>query len=118
MIPSSLLELPRRRDEIIRDPIRADQLALAVHVDAGAPRRTRGALGSARRDDDLGVHVTLARGGSIERHRGVHHAVHGALRSPRRAGEADARRDNTPSLAESWTMSKDGLTYEFVLRVA
>src|SRR5437773_773632 len=24
--------------------------------------------------------------------------------------------DNTPSLAESWTISKDGLTYEFVLR--
>ena len=24
--------------------------------------------------------------------------------------------DNTPSLAESWTVSKDGLTYEFVLR--
>ena len=23
---------------------------------------------------------------------------------------------NTPSLAESWTQSKDGLTYEFVLR--
>ena len=24
--------------------------------------------------------------------------------------------DNTPSLAESWTVSKDALTYEFVLR--
>jgi len=23
---------------------------------------------------------------------------------------------NTPSLAESWSQSKDGLTYEFVLR--
>ena len=25
-------------------------------------------------------------------------------------------RINTPSLAESWTVSKDGITYEFVLR--
>jgi peptide/nickel transport system substrate-binding protein len=24
--------------------------------------------------------------------------------------------DNTPSLAESWTVSRDGLTYEFLLR--
>ena len=40
----------------------------------------------------------------------VLYAVHDALVKPMPAG------DNTPSLAESWTMSKDGLTYEFVLR--
>ena len=40
----------------------------------------------------------------------VLYAVHDALVKPMPAG------DNTPSLAESWTVSKDALTYEFVLR--
>src|SRR5713226_8528780 len=40
----------------------------------------------------------------------VLYAIHDALVKPMPAG------DNTPSLAESWTMSPDGLTYEFVLR--
>jgi peptide/nickel transport system substrate-binding protein len=40
----------------------------------------------------------------------VLYAVHDALVKPMPAG------DNTPSLAESWTVSKDGLTYEFALR--
>ena len=40
----------------------------------------------------------------------VLYAVHDALVKPMPRG------DNTPSLAESWTASKDGLTYEFVLR--
>ena len=40
----------------------------------------------------------------------VLYAVHDAVVKPMPAG------DNTPSLAESWTTSKDGLTYEFVLR--
>ena len=40
----------------------------------------------------------------------VLYALHDALR------EADAGGLNTPSLAESWTVSKDGLTYDFVLR--
>src|SRR5437016_4015101 len=40
----------------------------------------------------------------------VLYALHDALVKPMPAGL------NTPSLAESWTMSKDGLTYEFVLR--
>jgi len=40
----------------------------------------------------------------------VLYAVHDALTKPMPAG------DNTPSLADSWTVSKDGLTYEFVLR--
>src|SRR5215470_7955926 len=40
----------------------------------------------------------------------VLYAIHDALVKPMPAG------DSTPSLAESWTMSKDGLTYEFVLR--
>jgi peptide/nickel transport system substrate-binding protein len=50
------------------------------------------------------------------RDRGPHHPVHGALRVARRAGEADAGQFNAPSLAESWTLGKDGVTYEFVLR--
>ena len=40
----------------------------------------------------------------------VLYAIHDALVKPMPAG------DNTPSLAESWTQSKDGLTYEFALR--
>ena len=40
----------------------------------------------------------------------VLYALHDALVKPMPGG------DNTPSLAESWTPSKDGLTYEFVLR--
>ena len=40
----------------------------------------------------------------------VLYALHDALVKPMPAGL------NTPSLAESWTQSKDGLTYEFVLR--
>jgi peptide/nickel transport system substrate-binding protein len=38
------------------------------------------------------------------------YAIHDALVKPMPAGV------NTPSLAESWTTSKDGLTYEFALR--
>src|SRR6266481_4648064 len=40
----------------------------------------------------------------------VLYALHDALVKPMPGG------DNTPSLAESWTVSKDGLTYEFVIR--
>jgi peptide/nickel transport system substrate-binding protein len=40
----------------------------------------------------------------------VLYAIHDALVKPMPTG------DNTPSLAESWTGSKDGLSYEFVLR--
>jgi len=40
----------------------------------------------------------------------VLYAIHDALVKPMPGG------DNTPSLAESWTQSKDGLVYEFVLR--
>src|SRR5438034_10882188 len=40
----------------------------------------------------------------------VLYALHDALVKPMPGG------DSTPSLAESWTTSSDGLTYEFVLR--
>src|SRR5262245_7829050 len=40
----------------------------------------------------------------------VLYGLHDALVKPMPAGS------NTPSLAESWTQSKDGLEYEFVLR--
>ena len=40
----------------------------------------------------------------------VLYALHDALVKPMPAG------DNTPSLAESWAVSKDGLTYDFVIR--
>src|SRR5262249_47573550 len=42
----------------------------------------------------------------------VLYAIHDALVKPMPAGL------NTPSLSESWTASKDGLNYEFVLRKA
>ena len=78
--------LSRRRDEIARDPTRRAQLARAVAVGAGRPRHPG-------RHHDLGraryARRALAR---PERYRSVHHAVHGAVRPARRAGEADARR--------------------------
>ena len=40
----------------------------------------------------------------------VLYAIHDALVKPMPAGQT------TPSLAESWTTSPDGLAYEFVLR--
>ncbi len=40
----------------------------------------------------------------------VYYAIHDALVKPMPAGA------NTPSLAESWSASRDGLSYEFVLR--
>jgi peptide/nickel transport system substrate-binding protein len=40
----------------------------------------------------------------------VLYAVHDAVVKPMPAG------DNTPSLAESWTISRDGTTYDFVMR--
>ncbi len=64
-----------------------------------------------------GVHVTLAtrwldpgEAEGVITPFMVLYALHDALVKPMPAGL------NTPSLAESWTMSKDGLTYEFVLR--
>src|SRR5256885_14956388 len=64
-----------------------------------------------------GVHITLAsrwldpaEPGGIVTPFMVLYALHDALVKPMPAGP------NTPSLAESFTPSKDGLTYEFVIR--
>src|SRR2546430_13478189 len=64
-----------------------------------------------------GVHITLAsrwldpaQTAGIITPFMVLYALHDALVKPMPAGQ------NTPSLAESWTSSKDGLTYEFVIR--
>jgi len=54
--------------------------------------------------------------GSILRRPRDRNAVHGDVRAARRDGEAAARQPLTPSLAESWTLSSDGLAYEFILR--
>src|SRR5687767_4713502 len=75
------------------------------------------ALGAPEGTMTWGVHITLANRwvdpaeteGIITPFM-VLYAVHDALVKPMPAGP------NTPSLAESWTQSKDGLTYEFVLR--
>jgi len=65
----------------------------------------------------IGVHVTLvSRWLDPEETQAlitpfmVLYALHDALVKPMPAGL------NTPSLAESWSVSKDGMTYEFVLR--
>jgi peptide/nickel transport system substrate-binding protein len=65
----------------------------------------------------IGVHVTLvsrwldpADAEGLITPFMVFYALHDALVKPMPAGL------NTPSLAESWSVSKDGLTYEFVLR--
>src|SRR6267142_6777475 len=65
----------------------------------------------------IGVHVTLvsrwldpAETEALITPFMVLYALHDALVKPMPAGIM------TPSLAESWTMSKDGLTYEFLIR--
>jgi peptide/nickel transport system substrate-binding protein len=65
----------------------------------------------------IGVHVTLvnrwldpAETEGLITPFMVLYAIHDALVKPMPAGL------NTPCLAESWTVSRDGLTYEFVLR--
>src|SRR5262249_36561557 len=86
-------------------------LAAALCPFAGAAKATpEGTL-------TWGVHVTLAARwldpGDTEAFITpflVLYAIHDALVKPMPGG------DNTPSLAESWTASKDVLTYEFVLR--
>ena len=50
------------------------------------------------------------------RRAGADHPVHGALCVARRHGQADAGRRQRPCLAQSWSMSEDGLSWDFVLR--
>ncbi len=75
------------------------------------------ALAAAEGQLTWGVHVTLpsrwldpAETEGIVTPFMVHYALHDALLKPTPEGPY------TPSLAESWSVSKDGLTYEFVLR--
>src|SRR5882672_9397486 len=78
---------------------------------------TAPALGAPEGTMTWGVHITLASRwldpaeteGIITPFM-VLYALHDALVKPMPAGQ------QTPSLAESWTPSKDGLTYEFVIR--
>ena len=85
-------------------------LALASMVPAPAAAAPEGTMA-------WGLHVTLASRwlDPIDTEAFINqfmvlYALHDALVKPMPAG------DNTPSLAESWTMSKDGLTYDFVIR--
>src|SRR2546422_6734742 len=82
-------------------------LPLSVGIAMAAPEGTM----------TWGVHVTLASRwldpGDTEAFITpfmVLYAIHDALVKPMPAG------DTSPSLAESWSVSRDGLTYEFVLR--
>jgi len=91
----------------------APLLALALVFLAGAPPATAAPEGTMT----WGVHITLASRwldpaeteGIITPFM-VLYGLHDALVKPMPAGI------NTPSLAESFTQSKDGLTYEFVIR--
>jgi peptide/nickel transport system substrate-binding protein len=74
-------------------------------------------LGATEGTMTIGVHVTLvsrwldpAETEALITPFMVLYALHDALVKPMPAGQT------TPSLAESWTASKDGITYEFVLR--
>ena len=95
-----------------RPGVRVAVLALALVAALTSP-----ALASPEGTLTWGVHITLASRwldpaeteGIITPFM-VLYALHDALVKPMPAGP------NTASLAESWTQSKDGLTYEFVLR--
>src|SRR5207249_2660351 len=81
-----------------------------------AAHRPAGGRPAARHDDvrrPRHARHEVARPGG---HRFRDHPVHDPVRAPRRAREADAGSLNAPCLAESWTMSKDGRTWEFVIR--
>ena len=88
-------------------------MALALIVALPAPR----AAAAPRRPDDLGGarfdSAHLVRSRRAPRH---HHQHDDLLCAARRAGEAHARQRRAPSLAKSWTVSPDGLVYEFALR--
>src|SRR6266849_6154595 len=90
-------------------------VALSAALAAGgvAPQATAAPEGTIT----WGVHITLASRwldpadtDGLAAPFMVLYALHDALVKPMPAGP------NTPSLAESWTPSKDGLTYEFVMR--
>ncbi len=92
--------------------MRSFSLALLLLLGSSAP-----ALAAPEGTLTYGVHVTLAarwldpaETEALITPFMVLYAIHDALVKPMPAGP------NTPSLAESWTVSKDGLTYEFVLR--
>src|SRR5437899_8035047 len=96
-------------------PSRARSMIVAVLLPL--PAIARPATAAPEGTLTWGLHVTLAARwldpGDTEAFINpfmVLYAIHDALVKPMPAG------DNTPSLAESWTTSKDGLTYEFVLR--
>jgi peptide/nickel transport system substrate-binding protein len=94
--------------------VRALVLSVAVVVSLGF---VPSAMAAPEGTMTWGVHITLASRwldpaeteGIITPFM-VLYALHDALVKPMPAGI------NTPSLAESWTQSKDGLTYEFVIR--
>src|SRR6266851_7979396 len=85
----------------------------------GAMLAGAGGAGAAEGQLTIGVHITLAPRwldpGETESAISpfmVLYAMHDALVKPMPAGPM------TPCLAESWSMSPDGLTYDFVLRPA
>src|SRR6059036_380106 len=99
--------MPRLTARVLRVSL---VLALVLGVPRTTPAAPEGTM-------TWGVHITLASRwldpaeteGIITPFM-VLYGLHDALVKPMPAGQ------QTPSLAESWTQSKDGLTYEFVIR--
>jgi peptide/nickel transport system substrate-binding protein len=111
--PSTPRDCPRRPHETL--PLRRALIAVTVFFFFGALRAP--AIAAPEGTLTWGLHVTLAARWldpsdteALINPFMVLYAVHDALVKPMPGGE------NTPSLAESWTVSKDGLAYEFVLR--
>jgi peptide/nickel transport system substrate-binding protein len=106
---------PIGTEDLMRRPLARLALGLLVSLLLVTP--TRPAAAAPEGTMTWGLHITLASRwldpaeteGIITPFM-VLYALHDALVKPMPAGL------NTPSLAESWTASKDGLTYEFVIR--
>jgi peptide/nickel transport system substrate-binding protein len=104
----------------VGDLNRRDILKLSLMLAGSGPLLAAGPAGAAEPEEQLtwGVHVSLApgwfdpaetSGGTVTPFM-VMYALHDAMVKPM-PGQPLA-----PSLAESWTVSEDALTYEFVLR--
>ena len=111
--PSTIPTPPSRPNAMRRRIFAIVALALTVAIPAAGPANAAGPEGQVT----WGVHISLAptwfdpaETPSMITPFMVMYALHDAMVKPM-PGNAHA-----PSLAEAWTVSQDGLTYEFVLR--
>src|SRR5262245_47706803 len=113
--PAIVRPLEREADHEVRSRTRSSHPRGRARRRAGGGRAPPGAAPQDSRA--RGVHIALAAGWLVPAETEgiitpfmVLYALHDALVKPMPAGPS------TPSLAESFTQSKDGLTYEFVIR--